>query len=71
MLRRTSVMAYKQAVKPLAEIGRELNATHLIEGSLRAEGERLRITAKLIRVSDQLQIWSSSYDATIAWLNSH
>lgn len=35
----------------------------MIEGSLRAEGERLRITAKLIRVSDQLQIWSSSYDA--------
>jgi DNA-binding winged helix-turn-helix (wHTH) protein/tetratricopeptide (TPR) repeat protein len=60
---RTSVMAYKRTVKSLAEIGKELDATYLVESSLRAEGERLRITAKLIRVRDQLQIWSSSYDS--------
>jgi DNA-binding winged helix-turn-helix (wHTH) protein/Flp pilus assembly protein TadD len=60
---RTSVMAYKRAHKTLAEIGRELDATYLIESSLRAEGERLRITCKLIRASDQVQIWSASYDS--------
>lgn len=60
---RTSVMAYKRAHKTLAEIGRELDATYLIESSLRAEGERLRITCKLIRASDQVQIWSTSYDS--------
>jgi DNA-binding winged helix-turn-helix (wHTH) protein/tetratricopeptide (TPR) repeat protein len=59
---RTSVMAYKRTNKSLAEIGHELDATHLMEGSLRAEGDRLRITAKLIQVLDQSQIWSSSYD---------
>ena len=60
---RTSVMAYKQTKKTLAEIGRELDAAYLIESSLRAEGERLRITSKLIRVLDQLQIWSASFDS--------
>jgi TolB-like protein/Flp pilus assembly protein TadD len=60
---RTSVMSYKRATKSLAEIGRELAAAYLIESSIRAEGGRLRITSKLIRVSDQVQIWSASYDS--------
>lgn len=33
-----------------------------MEGSIRAAGERLRITSKLIRVPDQVQVWSASYD---------
>jgi len=60
---RTSVMVYKRTTKTLAEIGRELNASHVVESSLRAEGGRLRITSKLIRALDQVQIWSSSYDS--------
>lgn len=60
---RTSVMSYKRTTKSLAEIGRELDAAYLIESSMRAEGGRLRITSKLIRVSDQVQIWSASYDS--------
>lgn len=60
---RTSVMAYKRTTKPLAEIGRELAAAYLVESSIRAEGGRLRITSKLIRVRDQVQIWSASYDS--------
>jgi DNA-binding winged helix-turn-helix (wHTH) protein/Tfp pilus assembly protein PilF len=60
---RTSVMSYKRTTKSLAEIGKELSATYLVESSLRAEGDRLRITSKLIRVQDQIQIWSASYDS--------
>ena len=60
---RTSVMSYKGTLKTLSEIGKELDATYLVESSLRAEGDRLRITAKLIRVRDQLQVWSASYDS--------
>jgi DNA-binding winged helix-turn-helix (wHTH) protein/Tfp pilus assembly protein PilF len=60
---RTSVMSYKRTTKTLAEIGNELDASYLVESSLRAEGHRLRITSKLIRVHDQLQIWSASYDS--------
>jgi DNA-binding winged helix-turn-helix (wHTH) protein len=53
---RTSVMIYKRTTKTLAEIGRELDATHLVESSLRAEGGRLRITSKLIRAKDQVHL---------------
>jgi DNA-binding winged helix-turn-helix (wHTH) protein/tetratricopeptide (TPR) repeat protein len=60
---RTTVMVYKRSSKSLAEIGRELDAVYLVESSLRAEGVRLRITSRLIRVRDQLQIWSASYDS--------
>lgn len=60
---RTSVMRYKRTTKTLAEIGRELDTAYLVESSLRGEGGRLRITSKLIRVRDQVQIWSASYDS--------
>ena len=60
---RTSVMRYKGTNMPLTAIGRELGASHLIESSMRAEGDRWRITCKLIRVFDQVQLWSMSYDA--------
>jgi TolB-like protein/Flp pilus assembly protein TadD len=59
---RTSIMAYKRTTKSLAEIGHELGADYLVEGSVRAENGRLRITSKLIRVGDQVQVWSESYD---------
>jgi DNA-binding winged helix-turn-helix (wHTH) protein/tetratricopeptide (TPR) repeat protein len=60
---RTSVMSYKHTAKSIAEIGRELHADLLLESSMRTEGDRFRITSKLIRTSDQVQIWSTSYDA--------
>ena len=60
---RTSVMTYKRTTKTLAEIGRELNVAYLIESSIRTEGGRLRITSKLIRGRDQVQVWSASYDS--------
>ena len=59
---RTSVMGYKGTKKSLATIGRELGVDYLVESSIRAEGPRLRVTSKLIRVSDQTPIWTESYD---------
>jgi TolB-like protein/Tfp pilus assembly protein PilF len=63
VISRMSVMTYKGTNKTAAEIGRELGAAYLIQGSLRAEGGRLRITSGLIRVSDQVQVWSASFDS--------
>ena len=60
---RTSMIAYKGTSKSLAEIGRELGTDYLVESSLRAESSQLRITARLIRVRDQVQIWSASFDS--------
>ena len=59
---RTSTMAYKGTRKSLAAIGSELSVDYLMEGSIRGESGVLRITAKLIRVRDQAQVWSASYD---------
>ena len=60
---RTSMMAYKGTTKSLAEIGRELDAGFLVESSIRGEGGRVRITSKLIRAHDQVQIWSATYNS--------
>jgi TolB-like protein/DNA-binding winged helix-turn-helix (wHTH) protein/Flp pilus assembly protein TadD len=59
---RTSMIAYSGTTKSLAEIGRELGSDYLVESSLRAESNHLRITARLIRVRDQVQVWSDSFD---------
>jgi TolB-like protein/DNA-binding winged helix-turn-helix (wHTH) protein/tetratricopeptide (TPR) repeat protein len=59
---RTSSMTYKGTRKSLAQIGEELGVDYLVESSLRAESNRLRITSTLVRVRDQVQVWSASYD---------
>ena len=63
VLGRTAVMPYKRTTKPPEQIGRELNVEYLVEGAVRGyEGTRMRISAKLIRVCDQSQVWSLSLD---------
>src|SRR5688572_29223136 len=59
---RTATMRYKRTTKSLAEIGHELSADYLVESTVQMEGEWLRVTSKLIRVRDQSQVWSQSYD---------
>lgn len=59
---RTSTRAYQGTRKSAADIGRELYVEYLVEGSVRAEGSRLRVMSKLTRARDQSLIWSASYD---------
>jgi TolB-like protein/Flp pilus assembly protein TadD len=59
---RTSTMAYRHTDKSIASIGSELSVQYVVEGSVRGESRRLRITCKLIRVRDQVQVWSESFD---------
>jgi TolB-like protein/Flp pilus assembly protein TadD len=62
VIARTSAMAYKETRKTVAEIGRELSADFALEGSVRRDGQRIRITAQLIRASDQTHVWARQYD---------
>ena len=62
VIARTSVMHYKDSHTPLDQIGRELNVQYVLEGSVRRESGRLRITAQLIRVNDQTHVWARQYD---------
>ncbi len=59
---RTSVMRYKKGDTPVDQIGRELGVDYVLEGSAQREANRVRITAKLIRVSDQTQVWARPYE---------
>lgn len=58
---RTSAFSFESKAVDLREIGKKLSVAHVLEGSVRRSGKRLRITAKLIRVSDGFQMWSESY----------
>ena len=62
VIARTSAMTYKGVNKDIARIGSELNVDFVLEGSVRSESDRVRITAQLIQVSDQTHLWSESYD---------
>ncbi len=43
-------------------VGEKLNVNHVLEGSIRKEGDRLRITAQLLKVDDGFHLWSETYD---------
>jgi TolB-like protein len=62
---RTSSFAYKGRDMDLREIGDELGVQYLVEGSVRKQGDRLRITAQLVDATDNFHVWSESYDRTI------
>jgi TolB-like protein/DNA-binding winged helix-turn-helix (wHTH) protein len=62
VIARTSVMLYKTNPKPLDQVGRELGVQYVLEGSVRREGNRLRVTAQLIQLKDQTHLWARNYD---------
>src|SRR6266404_2751552 len=62
VIARTSAMTYKRGNRDIAQIGGELRVDYVLEGSVRREADRVRITAQLIQVSDQTHLWSESYD---------
>ncbi|MCK4560496.1 MAG: protein kinase [Calditrichia bacterium] len=59
---RTSVMSYKNTDKKLPEIGKELNVSHILEGSIRKYGNSIRVTAQLINTEDGSHIWADDFD---------
>lgn len=59
---RTSVMHYKHTSEALDQIGRELGVQYVLEGSVRRDSGRVRITAQLIQVKDQTHLWAQQYD---------
>ncbi len=62
---RTSSFQFKGKNEDLRTIGLKLGVATVLEGSVRREGERARITAQLIRTSDGIHLWSETYDRTV------
>ncbi|HVS13271.1 MAG TPA: protein kinase [Thermoanaerobaculia bacterium] len=59
---RTSSFQYKGTSSDVREIGRRLDVSSILEGSVRKSGNRLRITAQLVNVEDGYRLWSERYD---------
>jgi TolB-like protein/Tfp pilus assembly protein PilF len=59
---RTSSFAFKGQNKDLREIGEILNVRHIVEGSIRKSGNKVRITAQLVKAQDGYHQWSNTYD---------
>ena len=61
---RTSAFSFKGQDIPIQEIAEALGVQHVVEGSVRRSGERLRVTAQLIRANDGFHLWSETFDST-------
>jgi len=59
---RTSAFEFKGQNKDLRAIGQALGAGHLLEGSVRREGNQIRVTAQLIKADDGTHVWTDNYD---------
>jgi TolB-like protein len=62
---RTSAARYRGSEKTAREIGGELGVAYLVEGSVRRAGDRVRVSASLVRTSDAVQVWSEDLDARL------
>jgi len=65
VIARMSAMQYKDTKKDARQIGRELGVDYILEGSVRRDGERVRITAQLVQVEDQTHLWARNYDRSL------
>ncbi len=59
---RTSSFSFKGKDTALRDMGRQLNVSQVLEGSVRRSGDRIRVTTQLINVSDGYHLWSETYD---------
>jgi TolB-like protein/thioredoxin-like negative regulator of GroEL len=62
---RTSSSVYRDSEKDIRQIGRALRVSTVLEGSVRRDGDRVRITVQLIKASDGFHLWSETYDKTM------
>jgi TolB-like protein/DNA-binding winged helix-turn-helix (wHTH) protein/Tfp pilus assembly protein PilF len=62
VIARTSSMQYKGAQKGAAQVARELGVDYLLEGSVRRDEQRVRVSAQLIQASDQTHLWAADFD---------
>jgi adenylate cyclase len=61
----SSVARYRKSPAGPREIGAELQVAHVLEGSVRRSGDRIRVTARLVKTSDAFRVWSEDFDATL------
>ena len=66
VIARGSVMRYKHNDQAAARVAQELGVQYILEGSVRREGQKVRISAQLIQTSDQTHLWAEDYDGDLS-----
>jgi TolB-like protein/DNA-binding winged helix-turn-helix (wHTH) protein/Tfp pilus assembly protein PilF len=66
VIARTSSMQYKGSPKGIAQVARELDVGYVLEGSVRRDDGRVRVTAQLIQASDQTHLWAADFDRDLS-----
>jgi TolB-like protein/DNA-binding winged helix-turn-helix (wHTH) protein/Tfp pilus assembly protein PilF len=66
VIARTSVMHYKNNQPQVGQIGSELGVQYVLEGSVRRDEKKIRVSAQLIQVSDQTHLWARQYDRDLS-----
>jgi TolB-like protein/Tfp pilus assembly protein PilF len=66
VIARSSSMMFKRSAQRAREIGETLRADYLLEGSVRQEGDRVRITARLVETSGETHLWIETYERHLA-----
>jgi len=66
VISRSSIMQYKRAHKPVAEIGRELNVDAVVEGTVARSNHNVRITAQLIRTASDQHLWADEFQGELS-----
>lgn len=65
VIARTSAIQYKDTHKDIRQIANELGVDYILEGSVRRDGDRVRISARLIQARDQTHVWAKDYDRNL------
>src|SRR5271157_3632607 len=66
VIARTSAMQYKDSHKDVRQISQELGVDYVLEGSVRRDGDHVRVTAQLIQARDQTHLWANEYDRNLS-----
>jgi TolB-like protein/Tfp pilus assembly protein PilF len=69
VIARTSSFIFRDRQEDVAAIGRSLNVAHVLEGSIRKSGSRVRITAQLVETHGSTHVWSQSFDRELTVQN--
>ena len=66
VIARTSSFAFRRKEQDVRKIADTLNVTHILEGSVRRSGSRIRVTTQLIDAADGSHLWSERYDRELS-----
>jgi TolB-like protein/DNA-binding winged helix-turn-helix (wHTH) protein len=63
---RTTMMSYRETLKPVQVVAKELGVTHVLEGSVRRDGANVRLTLQLIDARNDVRLWSKNFDRQLS-----